>query len=263
MLGSAMRRPSLRLAFPIALALAVLGCNAKGQECEGLRRVAGGEPLAGAGLGESAKAVEKTLADLDAVKPTTSDLAPARGEYRAALASLVEAARKRDAVIHEMVGVVPKDAGLPALDPALPDKVSARVQTLAEPCMKDLLGGMGSLFQKGGAPPAPPSRPDCEKLGAVLFLAIRPLPGASVAAHARAVAAGLEAAKLDDPSLAEAARGLAALVRELDPLLSKVTIPAADLALGARFTEANRRVEDARAAAAEKAAAVTAACPAK
>jgi hypothetical protein len=263
MLLAAMPHPSLRLALPIALGLALLGCNARGHECEGLRSLAGGDPLAGALLGESAKAVEKTLADLDAVKPRTSDLAPARAEYRAALATLVVAARQRDAVIHEMVGVVPKGEGVPPLDPALPDKVSSRVQTLAEPCMNDFLGGLGSIFQKG-ARPAPPPRPDCEKLGAVFLTAIRPPPGASVAAHVRAVAAGLEAAKLDDPALAEAARGLAALMRGLDPLLSKVTMPAADLlALGTRFSEASRQLQGAQVVVAEKAAAVVAACPAR
>lgn len=249
-----------RLAPLLLLALTLGACNPRGRECDALHRVLDAAPLADAGAGDATSAAEKALAEIDRIETRTAELADVRGDYRAALYSLVEAGRKNEAALREVLAAATPAGEGPSLDPALGTTALEDVRVLATPCMADLIAGLG--IQK--SPAAAHPKPDCEKLQAVMLVALRPSPGTSVATYGISLAGALEVARLEDPAMAGAARSLATLLRQSEPALARIKMPAANLlamAMGLRQAHAN--LEEAQARAEERASALRKACPAR
>jgi hypothetical protein len=137
------------------------------------------------------------------------------------------------------------------------DAFNAPIQTLTTPCSAELAAGLGIH-----TPGERPARADCTKVSGIMQVALGPAPGASVAAHAAAVAVAVEAASFEDREMAEAAHTLARFLRKAEPALVRIKVPLNQLLeMAARMAATRGRLDEARAKAAERAGAVTAACP--
>jgi hypothetical protein len=264
-------RSRLLLVSMLGLGLGLAGCDRRQRECDDLQRVMASASRAydGDRAEEVAATAEQAAMEIDRLGPRTS-IAPLAADYRASLVSIASEAREAHAVMAAVI-----DAGRPMREgPVDPADVAATLAVLerhatalAEPCIGAMFAGLANLFGPPDAGPpldAERTKPDCEALDASLANALHPEPGASIATQARAIAAAFEEAKVTDPSLAEHARALAAAIRKLDPALSRIRVPAAELfALRDRFRRARTELARARAAAGERAAALQAACSAR
>jgi hypothetical protein len=246
-------------ALLVALLPLTLGaCNSRGRECAALRRVVDAAPAADAGPVTAASA-DAVLAEIDRIGTRTPELAGVRADYRAAMENVAAAVRKRDEALNAVLGALSPVGGGAPLTLDAGGNVEEHVRVLMAPCQEELFAAItGAIHQR---PPSQKPKPDCEKLMKVTTMALSPPPGRSVAEHALAVAVGLEV-PLEDPAMASAARSLAALLRQMQPSLARVTVPVTDLlVMSGQYSAAQSGIDAARAHAGEQADAVRTACP--
>ncbi|APR75992.1 Hypothetical protein A7982_01339 [Minicystis rosea] len=246
----------------IILSLAALGfsgCNRRDGECSALRRTIDAASVdAGDAPHGIMAAAERAVAELDRVHAESPDLQRYATDYRAALVGVATAARgveaDRNALFESMRPLGKPVAG--AL--AEMGTVSEHVTALMKPC---LLRGLEHAFDRpeAGVDPAPP---DCAKVEALCAQITTPAPQVSLSAHLLGCAGALEGAEVVDPAMKEAARGLAGIMRGIEPTFREIKTPAAEVfARVSRMGEQQRGLQTARAKAAERAAEISSACP--